>query len=321
MSTISIAMATYNGAEYLDQQLESIASQTLQPDELIVSDDCSTDRTLKMIERFARNAPFPVRIFRNQENAGFNCNFARAIAKTSGDVVFLADQDDIWFADKIDHIAAEFDRSAQLLAVIHDERIIDQATGEFLDCTYFANERALGLDDRELVSGNCTALRRELIEILLPFPEGINYDYWIGWIAEVLKCRVILEEPLQIYRRHAGNATNMLLAAERPSSLSQLLRSGFQDLRPAWQETADQYRLITQRIEQRSPLIDRCLGGGRAASSAEGLWHEIDSLERRIEVMSLPPLRRQIEVLRNWGGGFYRHFSGARSAMRDLLQP
>jgi glycosyltransferase involved in cell wall biosynthesis len=320
MTGISIAMATCNGAQYIGQQLESIANQTLLPDELIVSDDCSRDESLEIVERFAHHVPFPVRVCRNPQNLGFNRNFVRAMSQAKGDLIFLSDQDDIWFPEKIQRVADEFRRDPQVLAVIHDERIIDEETGNILDHTYFANERALGFANRELVSGNCTAIRREFLDILLPFPEGINYDYWIGWMADVLGCRLILAEPLQLYRRHAANSTRMLLAAKRGSPLSRLLRTVRRDSRPAWRETAAQYRMIAERIEASSAAIDRRLGDGRAASSLEKLSNEIRALEARIEVMSLPPVQRQIEVLRNWRRGTYRHFSGVKSAIRDMFQ-
>lgn len=321
MTTISIAIATFNGTEYLGQQLGSIAAQTRLPDELIVSDDCSTDQTLTIVESFASGAVFPVRIFRNRKTLGFSRNFARALAEAKGNLIFLCDQDDVWQPDKIDRVAAEFERDPQLLALVHDERILDAARGEILDQTYFGNERALGFDDRELVSGNCTAIRRDLLEILLPFPEGINYDYWIGWMADILDCRRVLEEPLQLYRRHPSNATRMVLAGERRPIVWQLFRGRLSDPRPAWRETANQYRLIAERIQERSELVDRNLGSGSAVASIERLSLEIESLDRRMAVMSLARAKRPIPVLRNWRGGYYRHFSGFRSAIRDLLQP
>src|SRR5215217_2190591 len=98
---ISIAMATYNGAGYLQEQLESFLSQTRQPDELIVCDDGSGDATLDILERFRQSVPFAVQIHRNETRLGFTKNFEKALLKCSGDLVFLSDQDDVWFAPKV----------------------------------------------------------------------------------------------------------------------------------------------------------------------------------------------------------------------------
>lgn len=314
-------MATYRGAEFIAEQLESIAKQTRLPDELVVSDDCSPDSTVEIVGQFASRAPFPVHIHRNEQNLGFSRNFARALQETQGDLIFIADQDDIWLPQKIERVVAELDRSTGYLALIHDERILDQRTGKLFERTYFDNQRALNFSDRELVSGNCTALRRELLDILAPFPDGINYDYWIGWIADVLGCRIVLREPLQLYRRHGANASEPVMSERRPTQWSVLLRTGLPDPRPAWEETSRQYALIAGRIDERAELIDALLGTGRAEAAGEKLAHERSLLQRRIEMMSRPPFRRRIEVLRNWRRGFYNEFSGFKSAIRDLLQP
>jgi glycosyltransferase involved in cell wall biosynthesis len=321
MVRISIAMATYNGESFIEEQLESIASQTRQPDELVVADDCSTDTTLALVQRFANRAQFAVHTMRNDKNLGFNTNFERALAHCSGDLIFISDQDDVWFPQKIDRVANKLDQHPDCLALIHDEQILDQKSGQIFERTYFGNQRALGFQDSELVSGNCTALRRELLEILQPFPSGINYDYWIGWMADVLNCRVVLREPLQLYRRHASNSSEPVLAERRPSPWSVLWRNGLPDPRPAWSETLEHYRLLAARIHDRPGAIERLLGAGRAEASIEKLSQEISALQQRIEVISLPAYQRRIEILRNWRRGFYRQFSGHKSAIKDLLQP
>ena len=93
----SIALATYNGERYLQEQLNSFLHQTRLPDEIIACDDCSTDRTMDILESFAISALFAVYIYRNAINLGYTKNFERAISLCSGDVIFLSDQDDVWF--------------------------------------------------------------------------------------------------------------------------------------------------------------------------------------------------------------------------------
>ena len=98
---VSIVMATYNGAEYLGEQLESFVNQKRSPEELVVCDDSSTDKTYKILEEFKRSAPFDVVLVKNEHRLGFTKNFEKALANCSGDIIFFSDQDDKWFPSKV----------------------------------------------------------------------------------------------------------------------------------------------------------------------------------------------------------------------------
>ena len=94
-STVSVALCTYNGERFLQEQLDSIAMQTWTPDEVVVGDDGSSDSTLEILERWKQSVPFSVRIERNERNLGFAKNFESTLSRCTGDVVFLCDQDDV----------------------------------------------------------------------------------------------------------------------------------------------------------------------------------------------------------------------------------
>src|SRR4029077_8380451 len=98
---LSIAMCTYNGARFLPEQLESIAAQTRLPDELVVCDDGSADESAEIVRNFGKNAPFPVRLELNEKNLGATKNFEKAIGLCQGDLISLADQDDVWKPQKL----------------------------------------------------------------------------------------------------------------------------------------------------------------------------------------------------------------------------
>src|SRR5215207_2518174 len=101
MVRISIALCTYNGEQYLQQQLDSFVAQSRPPDELVVCDDRSTDRTVPIVEDFAKRAPFRVELVINETNLGSTRNFEKAIGLCTGDIIFLADQDDVWLPEKL----------------------------------------------------------------------------------------------------------------------------------------------------------------------------------------------------------------------------
>ena len=95
-------MCTYNGEPFISKQLESIASQTVLPDEVVICDDGSTDDTIMLVERFSSHVGFEVRLYENPTNLGFIGNFSKAMSLCSGDTIFLADQDDVWLDRKIE---------------------------------------------------------------------------------------------------------------------------------------------------------------------------------------------------------------------------
>ena len=107
-ASVSVALCTYNGTRYLKDQIDSIASQTRVPHELVVCDDCSSDDTVKILEAFASRAPFPVRLSVNPTNLGSTKNFAQAIALCRGDIIALCDQDDVWHPAKLERLASVF---------------------------------------------------------------------------------------------------------------------------------------------------------------------------------------------------------------------
>jgi len=108
-------MATYNGAGFIKEQLDSFARQTLLPSELVVCDDGSTDGTREILRQFAAEAPFQVRIYRNPERLGYRDNFLHALELCKGDLVAFSDQDDVWLPEKLAVCAADFESDAVTL--------------------------------------------------------------------------------------------------------------------------------------------------------------------------------------------------------------
>lgn len=99
--SISVAMCTYNGSAFLQEQLDSIAAQTRLPDELVICDDGSSDSTVDIVERFAHGVSFRVQLFRNPQNLGSTRNFEQAMRLCTGDLIALSDQDDVWMPEKL----------------------------------------------------------------------------------------------------------------------------------------------------------------------------------------------------------------------------
>ncbi len=207
---ISVCMAAYNGAEHIRDQIASILHQLGLDDELIIVDDASTDETVKIIESFGDSK---IRLHRNKTNLGPSQTFNKALSIAEGDLVFLSDQDDVWYDDKVATIRCLFE-SSDLDLVVHDARVIsgDRVINESL----FEMCRSSPSLIRNIVSsthtGCCMALRNAALKVLLPIPfgKGIYHDAWIGVLSSCLRQKkLFLHVPLIDYQRHGGNVSTM----------------------------------------------------------------------------------------------------------------
>jgi glycosyltransferase involved in cell wall biosynthesis len=214
---LSIALCTWNGEAHLGAQLDSIAAQTRPPDELIACDDASTDGTLRVLEAFAARSPFPVRIHANAKNAGTARNFEQAISLCAGDVVALADQDDVWMPRKLERIEEAFSRRPSAGLVFSDAELVDgrlQPLGVTLwERVEFTPRRRAQLDagnawrvllTRNVVTGATMAFRKSYLSRLVPFPPSWVHDAWIAFVVSLYADLERIDEPLIRYRQHAG---------------------------------------------------------------------------------------------------------------------
>lgn len=204
-------MATYNGGEYLNDQLQSFLDQTRQPDELVITDDCSTDDTEAIIQKFKNKAPFDVKFYRNKKNLGYCGNFNEALMKTTGDLVFLSDQDDKWFPKKIEHMINVAQQHPRALVLMNDAALTDADLNE-VGLTKIGQIKSARLSMRSFVMGCCCAIRRELLDYCLPIPQGISaHDKWIGYIADILDVKYVDNHVMQYYRRHGSNQSQFIV--------------------------------------------------------------------------------------------------------------
>lgn len=225
---VSVAMTTYNGERFVLGQLESFTNQERLPDELVISDDASTDHTVEIVREFANRAPFPVKLFINEHNLGIPENFGRAIERVSGDVIFLSDSDDYWYPEKIRVMEKAFEKSTEAGLVICNSDEVDErlrplgvrtwaAIDQFFPSEWLLKNIALGkiYRPRMPAGGCCMAFRAKFKPLILPLPpsdplQPIAYDHFIARMIICSGCggAVLLPKPLLAYRMHAGQATN-----------------------------------------------------------------------------------------------------------------
>lgn len=231
--SVSVALAAYNGEKYIEEQIRSIL-QNLEPqDEIIVSDDGSTDRTLEIIR--AINDPRII-IFKGP-GEGVKKNFENAIRNCGGRYIFLCDQDDIWEPDKVDKVVNTFLRT-QAPVVVHDCQVVNDM-GEVIEESYYSYRNSGPGKFKNLMKntyiGCCMAFDAALKDAVLPIPGDIEmHDQWIGIIGDNLGKNVFIEDKLIKYRRHESNASDAFhhhpfkkMLRNRVVLLSRLTKRGF----------------------------------------------------------------------------------------------
>ena len=219
--SISVCIATYNGENYLKEQIDSILMQLGEEDEIVISDDSSTDKTIEILESFHDKR---IVLLKEQTFHSHVYNFEHALKHAKGDTIFLADQDDIWLPHKVSHMLAllqEYD------LVLSDAKMVNDLKEPICDSFFTFNHSKRGFFKnlyKNSYLGCCMAFNRKLLEITLPFPKHINmHDWWIGMNAELYSSIIFTEDPLILYRRHE----DALTPVDRQSSNTFWQKIGF----------------------------------------------------------------------------------------------
>ncbi|MDR6192739.1 glycosyltransferase involved in cell wall biosynthesis [Agrobacterium pusense] len=240
-SSVSIAMATYNGAAHLEEQFDSLFRQTRLPDEVIVFDDASSDQTTLLLRQIAARAPFAMHVLEGTHNCGVNAAFQSALERCSGETVFFCDQDDIWLPGKIEVCLNALNAASGASFVFCDATQFSTddrgAMPSLWELARFSARRrsafrrdplAAMLTGGNFVYGMASAFRRQ---VLRPFqfidcdPVGMTHDTWFAMHASALGAYgVALPERLVRYRRHKSQ-TSVVLGAGGPDAASRLRKS------------------------------------------------------------------------------------------------
>jgi glycosyltransferase involved in cell wall biosynthesis len=331
---ISIALAVYNGTNFLDQQLASFLKQTRLPDELVVVDDCSTDATVELLEDFAKTSPFPVKIFRNESNSGSTYSFERAINECSGDLIFLSDHDDIWTERKVE-IMSEFTEAEAAGLVFCDAILIDE-NGNLVGRKLFQEDVKKKIQgaieegrlfqlllQRNYIGGATSCFRRQLIPWVAPFPINTHlyHDGWIGLVASATGKVLFLDMPLNYYRQHSSQqagAPGRKLSAPRIER-QKIVRDALLNLQKRKQGLVS----LVSRLE--SIHSDSSLNLSRPLRYVEDeisktLRDKFEHFSRR-DFRSRRLLQRLPVVIKECISGRYVKYSnGLRSVFRDLTE-
>jgi glycosyltransferase involved in cell wall biosynthesis len=268
MTGVSVALATYNGANYIDEQLASLAGQQLVPDELVVADDASSDDTLARVEKFAAAAPFPVRVHRNGNRVGYRANFMGAASLCQAELIAFCDQDDIWEPRKLALCLKPF-ADPEVLLVYHEALAVTAADKPIAPLEQ-RPERPM-----DYALGFAQIFRRSLLDLSWSWPlsldhkevnreERMAHDQWFFFLASVLGSIVRIDEPLVHYRQHGANSYGW----SAPSSVAALGRY----LRPSFRGRTEEYAALERAAGRRAATLVQL------AEATTGAWRSRASL-------------------------------------------
>jgi hypothetical protein len=314
--SVSVVLCTYNGGRFLEAQLRSIEQQTRLPDEVVVCDDRSNDRTVPLLRAFAARAPFPVRISENRERLGSTGNFDQAIRLARGEYIALCDQDDQWTPDKLLRQASVLDDRPDVGGVFSDAELIDETSKSmgrtlFTKHKFHAQKQRAFLRDpvavllrHDVVTGATLMFRTSMRERYTAIPDTWVHDAWLAWIL-ALHCRIsLIDECLIRYRIHANQQIGVGCPRPRPGAQARV-----QEHEKECKRIEHQFRELLGYLR-----IDRHDGQGRVI---EEVARKIAFLERRGAVPgSFMP--RMIQLLQ-WFPSYRRYARGLSSLYRDLL--
>jgi hypothetical protein len=324
---ISVIMATYQAGPYLEAQLASIFNQEPPPQEIVVSDDGSTDGTWQALQRLAQHSPAPIRLIRQPRNVGLRRNIEAALRAAAGEIIVLSDQDDVWLPGKIQAIASAFE-APNVKVWFSDAHLIDQ-TGRRIGLRAWqaTNFRACDQDDvttgrglRRLlhgwtVTGATMAVRADILDLALPLPEEVAgkqplyfHDGWMAVLGHLAGEVVAEQDPLVEYRQHPQQVTGMSMVAERLTA-------------PAGR--ADRQSQLTLEMARISLVAERIRSIEKLDVSTDAM-RELFELEAFLSVRLAVHNGRGVgrDIVRELSRGHYGKYTrGLRTAVWDLATP
>lgn len=212
---ISVVVATYNGEKYIRKQLDSIMKQTIMPDEVLISDDCSMDRTWEILQEYEKKYSAVIKVFRNEKNVGYAANFWSLLRLAKGKIIFLSDQDDIWYTSKIEKMSKMINENHNILALSSSYELIDEQDRRYRDIRnvpFKNNQRLKKITWEEFVihpkyPGMTMAICKSLLDkiSLIELKEVPAHDWLLNHYASLYEGMYLWDVILSQYRQHQEN--------------------------------------------------------------------------------------------------------------------
>lgn len=317
MIEYSIALCTYNGEKYIEEQLRSITDQTVKPAQIVVSDDGSTDNTLAIVHRILDATDIRHIITSNKGEHGVVPNFINAMHLCDNEIIFTSDQDDVWMKNKAEEMIKVFESDHSALLVLSNGDLVDENCKSLGGTTW----NSVGITKQRqqeqdwfsyllkvpLVTGAAMAVRRTLLDDIDTIPSPWLHDGWLGWAAVIRNSFRLCPHRLFLYRQHGNNTEGM--AAQNAftrianwfsnaKTLDQKYKIRFKRYDSLWQVWGHRFN------EEQQKELKQC----------REFWYELSQLKKR----SIP--KRVCTILHLYkNGGYSKYYTGTRGIVRDLI--
>jgi glycosyltransferase involved in cell wall biosynthesis len=314
-------MCTFNGGRFLRPQLNSIAAQDRPPDELVLCDDGSFDDSIEVVREFAQGVAFPVRLVVNQEKLGSTKNFEKAISLCQGEIVALADQDDLWYSHKLKSIEKAFLPSDEIVSVFSDADLIDQKSQllpgrlwasfsfNWAKQRQFTKGNALNVLVRHpVVTGSTMAFRKEFFNLLAPIPADEIHDRWIAFLLAACGRFEIITDPLMQYRLHDRQQVGVPPRTNHERIARAKIKGG-----KSYIEEINRFKEIYRRLERRRADFRY------AEAALKTIEQKVSHLEHRAYLPGMKVARLPRILFEILNGHYWRYSGGWISVAKDLI--
>lgn len=317
---VSVAVCTFNGSEFIKEQLLSIINQTRKPDEIVVCDDISSDETIEVVRTVLESTNISYSVVVNESRLGVTKNFEKAISMCNGDIVFTSDQDDCWVENKIERILEEFSKKSTVNLVFSNAELVDsdfnKLPGDLWTTTNFSaselqkdkHEVLALLLNHNFVTGATMAFRRKVIHRITPIPNSWMHDYWIA-IQCLIEGEIIgIPEKLIYYKQHSNN-----VVGARKLSLSNKTKKYIQNFK-------NLNGIRTQKVTSLNDLVKHLQQNEtdsnifKEVKNCYIFWKESTQLGN---VSKVNGIKWTIKNLNNQN--YYKYYTGFRGGIRDIL--
>lgn len=307
---VSVAVCTYNGELYIEEQLNSILHQTVPVDEIVIGDDGSEDGTIIKAEKILSAGNISYKIIKNEKNLGYRKNFENVILNTRGNIIFLCDQDDVWLENKVDVMLRHFESNSKCLLVFSDGYLVDETLAELplslWEAVYYNKKKIEAASWWELflggyyVTGAAMAVRRELFDKAYPFSDIWQHDGWLAVYASVFG--EIEEEPFKLikYRQHGKNQ----IGADSNRTLRAQIKKKKEIIKKGAAVQKEGHDFMYKRYIE---LMHRC--GENLDKEKKKQLKEVVVFGRKMKALSNRKRIKSIRIIMNcWKHGDYKRY-------------
>lgn len=225
IKTVSVAIAAYHGENFIAEQLRSLFHQTRTIDEIIISDDSEDNRTEQVVRQEAENWNGILKYIKNPQGKGIEANFRNAVKATSGDIIFLCDQDDVWLPEKVKTLADELETHPECQVVACNSEMVSdtlkplgktspanlKTAQAVIDAINQKNAFPYISEQKLLIPGHAMAMTRKFVPFFLSMPAKMKYhDVWLEQTAALFETMRYVNKTLTLYRIHEANASTPL---------------------------------------------------------------------------------------------------------------